>query len=397
MAAMRRANLATADSNDAHFQAWFKNTRLVWRTGIDFHGTEHNSLISNPNNPAFFVDNFRDAEQQITGVYLEVESPAESITRFNAGLRVNYVSWDASNVNGTPAMMNAAAGNLRDQFNAADRSGNEVNIDAVIQISQQLNDRLDLIATIGRKNRSASYQERYLWLPMRATAGLADGNTYIGNLDLDPETSHEIALGFDFQNESVFVSPRLFYKKIDEYIQGTPVTDPGVIMFSTMMMNDSTPLQFNNIDAKLYGADMHARWELSSRWRLESVVSYARGKRRDTDDDLYRIAPLNGFLSATYSSRTWSTTLELEAAAAQNRVSEINNEISSAGYSIWNLHTKKELIENLVLSAGVKNIADKNYADHLSGVNRAMASDVAVGARIPGNGRNIYTQLTLKL
>lgn len=397
MADMYRANRATADSNDAHLQAWFKTADFIWRTGIDFHDTEHNSLVSNPNSPAFFVDNFRDAEQQITGVYLEFENPARSATTFHAGLRVNYVSWDAGTVNGTPAMMNAAAGNLRDQFNAADRSGDEINIDAVIQIGQQVSDSLNLVTSVGRKNRGASYQERYLWLPMRATAGLADGNTYIGNIDLDAETSHEIAAGFDYQDESVFVSPRIFYKKIDDYIQGTPVTDPGTIMFSTMMMGDATPLQFNNIDARLYGADIHTRWEPASRWRLESVVSYVRGTRRDTDDDLYRIAPLNGMLSTTYVARTWSTTLELEAAAAQNKVSEINNETSSAGYSVWNLHAKKELIENFTLSAGVKNIFDRNYADHLSGVNRAMASAVEVGARIPGNSRNIYTQLTLKL
>ena len=167
-------------------------------------------------------------------------------------------------------------------------------------------------------------------------------------------------------------------------------------MFSTMMMNDSTPLQFNNIDAELYGADFQARWEISDSWQLESVVSYVRGTRDDTNDELYRIAPLNGSLTATYTRNTWHTSIELEAASAQNKVSAINNEKSSAGYSLWNIHSQKALTDNLILSAGVKNISDKVYADHLTGINRAAGSGIPIGDRTPGNGRNIYTRISYK-
>lgn len=389
----RRANLATGDSDDAHIQLWFKTDELTWRTGIDYHNATHNSDISNPDNQNFFVTNFNDANQEIVGFYIELESPADSATQVRAGLRANSVSCDASAVNGTPAMMNAAAGNLRDAFNAADRSNDELNIDAVISISQQLTQKLNLVTSIGRKNRSASYQERYLWLPMRATAGLADGNTYVGNIELKAETSNEASIGFDFKSETIFLSPRIFYKKIDDYIQGTPVTDAGTIMFSSMMMNDATPLEFNNIEAELYGGDLQTAWEISDHWRFESIVSYVRGTRDDTDDDLYRIAPLNGLLSATYAASSWQTSLELQAAAAQNKVSEINNENPTSGYSFWNIHAQKALAENIQLSAGVKNLFDKVYVDHLSGVNRAADSGVATGSRIPGNGRSFYSRL----
>jgi iron complex outermembrane receptor protein len=38
-------------------------------------------------------------------------------------------------------------------------------------------------------------------------------------------------------------------------------------------------------------------------------------------------------------------------------------------------------------------VFDKEYADHLSGINRVSGTDVAVGDRIPGYGRNFYASL----
>jgi len=39
----------------------------------------------------------------------------------------------------------------------------------------------------------------HLWNPLAAWrhGGMADGNTYVGNVDLNPELVHEIELGLD--------------------------------------------------------------------------------------------------------------------------------------------------------------------------------------------------------
>ncbi|HIE82716.1 MAG TPA: TonB-dependent receptor [Dehalococcoidia bacterium] len=42
------------------------------------------------------------------------------------------------------------------------------------------------------------------------------------------------------------------------------------------------------------------------------------------------------------------------------------------------------------MNAGVENLFDKSYIDHLSGFNRVQNSAVAVGQRLPGPGRNVY-------
>jgi len=73
---------------------------------------------------------------------------------------------------------------------------------------------------IGLENRAPSYQEHYLWTPMEATGGLADGHTYIGDINLKPETAYQLDLGLNYQNEKFMLAPHIFYQPIDDYIQG---------------------------------------------------------------------------------------------------------------------------------------------------------------------------------
>ena len=61
-----------------------------------------------------------------------------------------------------------------------------------------------------------------------------------------------------------------------------------------------------------------------------------------------------------------------------------------------NLRAGIELTRNLVLNAGVDNVFDKEYADHLSGINRVSGTDVPLGERLPGYGRNYYASLQLR-
>jgi iron complex outermembrane receptor protein len=48
--------------------------------------------------------------------------------------------------------------------------------------------------------------------------------------------------------------------------------------------------------------------------------------------------------------------------------------------------------ESLQLSAGVDNLFDKNYEDHLGGYNRAANQDIATGTRLPGYGTNAFVR-----
>lgn len=394
--ALWRRNVATGDNQGFAFTAKWAG----WHMGLDGHDEVHNSDISNPNNPMFFVTNFNDAERTLLGIFLEREFRLADTWVAELGVRFNRVDADSEAVVATPAMMGMpAAVALRDSFNAADRQQTDNNIDWVAKLNHAVTDTMDLYAGLSRKTRSPAYQERYLWLPLQATAGLADGRTYTGNIDLKPEVAHEIELGFDWLTGGLQLSPRLFYKNVDDYIQGTASSNTAALTFVQMMNNangtsNSAPLEFNNVDAKFYGFDMDWSYQLSDQWSLEGVINLVRGERRDVNDDLYRVAPANGFVGLNYTRPQWHVGLESFWSAAQTRISDINNESSTDGYAIVHLKADIALAAGLRLGLGVDNLFDNNYADHLNGVNRVRNNpDLDVGERLPGYGRNFFARI----
>ena len=241
-------------------------------------------------------------------------------------------------------------------------------LDLVAKAWYRATDNSSWYLGIAQKNRSPSYQERYLWLPLEATGGLADGYTYTGNIELDPETSNQVEFGLDYASGPLTLSPRLFYNRVDNYIQGTPSESAPAVMFVAMMnrMNGTDnppPLQFNNVDARLYGFDMDWALQLDQSWALSGIVNYVRGERDDIDDNLYRIAPPNATLRLGYARAGWSASVEGVVYAAQNQVSATNDEQKTSGYGIVNLSATWQATTDLQLAAGVDNVFDREYRD----------------------------------
>lgn len=379
----------------------------LWRTGLDTHYSAHLATIFNPNAPTFFVNNFKDIDRNVVGIYVERELSLTPNGGLELGIRYNQVSTSSGEVrsnfnpanlsSGMPFMMNNLAHMLSNQFNALDRSQKDHNVDWFGRFS--IDTTYDVTWYIGaaRKSRSPSYQERYLWFPASSTGGLADGNNYIGDPGLNPEIAHEIELGFDLNNDRLTFYPRIFYKDVKDFIQGIPSTNPTANTAAQMLANagmgSPNPLQFANIDASYYGFDMEASYVLTDRLSLRSVLSAVRGTRDDISDDLYRISPDNVILALDYRKDNWTTSVESMTYARQSRVSDTNLEAKTAGYTIVNLSGRINVSPDIELGIGINNLLDEEYEDHLSAYNRAYNPDIAIGARLPGIGRSYYGRM----
>ena len=131
-----------------------------------------------------------------------------------------------------------------------------------------------------------------------------------------------------------------------------------------------------------------------------------RGRRRDVDDNLYRIAPPSLLLALTLDQPDWFITLQNRFVARQNKISQIqtndpanpnNSNAETPGYNLVSLFGQYRLPgDRLTLSAGVDNLLDRTYTDHLSGFSRTNGPAVARGQRFPGAGRNAYLRLNLR-
>lgn len=363
--------------------------------GTDADNVEHDAQITNPFNAAFSVNNFNDVERDRYGFFAEWKGGLAEGWDLELGSRLNWIRMDAKNVGGTagPFVAGKAGAKLASAFNAQKHDKEDLNVDVVAALTHHLNDDMDVEVGFGRKTRSPSYQERYLWLPLNATGGLADGRNYIGNIELQPEVSYQAELGFNWQVESSYIMPRLFYRYVKDYIQGAPTQNAAALAISP------TTLEYTNVDAYLYGFDIEAGFRFLDDWKVDAMISYVRGRRDDVTDNLYRIAPLNGRIGIFYDTATWLAGSEIIAYDDQNETSNYNDEVATAGYFIWNLRgqyrPQYDAVKGLQIGFGIENVLDESYRIHLSGLNRNSANDgTAVGEHLPGVGRNFYATLS---
>ncbi len=371
---------APAESRDAGLNV--KVERPGWggtlRVGGDLHSNAQDVYQRNIATRAT-QDTLRDATRERIGLFGEWDSGTNSGWRSSYGLRVDHVMSDAGNIASNFAPSNAD----RIAFNARDHQIDDTNVDFTAQWSWAASKALEYQIGLARKSRSPSLLERYLWTPLSASAGQADGRTYLGNLDLDPEVSHQLSLGLAFKRDGLELHPALFYNRVSDFIQGMPIARRDAAGLPV--------LQYQNLEAELYGLDGSWRWALDSNLALGGTLSYVRAENTETGDNLYRIAPLNGRIYADLKQGAWNHRAEVRAAAAQDEVAAYNGERETSAWAVLDLHTRWKHGPWQV-SAGVENLLDAEYHDHLAGINRVAGGDVAVGAQIPAAGRFAYLE-----
>ncbi|MCG9719979.1 TonB-dependent receptor [Shewanella sp. Isolate7] len=361
--------------------------RDAWLFGLDSQLSEHNSVITDPTKPMFRVDNFNQVQNDTYSAFAQWLQEFD-LWHWQLGARVKHYRSEADEVSHSMAGAMPAIKALMDRYNQADRAQAQTGVDLVINGRYHVNGELTWILGLARKQDSASYQQRYLWIPMESTGGLADGRTYVGKVDLDLETAYQLELGADFNRQGLNISPRIFLHRIDDYIQGVKSNDPAVIMAANMMGNQD-PMEFANVDAQLLGMDINASYELTDQWQLDLMASYVSGERRDIDDNLYRIAPPRVNLGLNFTEGNWSARIEGVMVAAQDKVSQSQAEQTSAGYGLVNLMLAYDG-QNWLIKAGINNLFDIDYEDHLGGYNRVFNADLTPGQRMPGTGLNAW-------
>ena len=203
-------------------------------------------------------------------------------------------------------------------------------------------------------------------------------------------------LGLIWQKSHIAVTPRVFYQSVKDYVVGVPSTNMAANMVSNMM-SSKHPYQWQNQDATLYGVDAKLSAIAFESLKLDMVAAITRGKRDGSNDPLYRLAPASLYTTISWDSERYSLGLTSELAAAQSKVSEIQNESASPGYGV--LHGKGTYKFNCHVSASlyVNNIFDKAYQPHLSGINRVNNTTQPVGERLFGAGREIGITLNIAI
>jgi iron complex outermembrane receptor protein len=246
-------------------------------------------------------------------------------------------------------------------------------------ISRKFSDNFSLSLGLARSARSADMQERYI----KFLATGYDKYDYLGNPDLCPEINYQVDLNFDYSvNRSKFYL-NLFRSDVRDYIYGTLVP-PSVAR--PVSMGAPGVKQFNNIDHAVFmGFESGVTSELSNRFSLDLSAGYTyaffpviekiileNGQYSGTtilkSDPIAEIPALESLVRIGYEfpEIRLHPIVEIRAVAAQQHVSEAAYESSTPGYVIANISANYNPFHFLSFTAGIYNILDKGYYDHLN-------------------------------
>ena len=361
--------------------------------------------------------NINQGERDRYDVFAEWDAKWSDQWLTQLGLRSSTVKMDTGQIQGynnAAGMMNYGdptnPATIPGAFNVADRSKTDHNIDvtALARFSPDASKTFE--AGYAMKTRSPNVYERFAWsnnntMVMNMNNLYGDGNGYVGNLKLKPETAHTLSATTNWndavqQDWNLKVTPYFTY--VDDYIDAVPCGKVGKMCMART--DGFANLSLENQSARLYGIDISGKVVLSNgsglgEFTASGALNYVRGKNRDTGDDLYNIMPLNAKLALEHQLGGWTNIIQAKFVDSKDNVQAVRKELKTAGYSLLNLYSSYEW-QHARLDLAIENVFNKYYADPLGGAyigqGATMGTGVFHGIQVPGMGRSVNVGLTLK-
>ena len=346
------------------------------------------------------------------GVFGEWEAQWSEQWLSQIGVRGEVVKTDTGPVQGYNAQpiwsVDAAA------FNGAYRPRTDHNLDFTA-LTRYTPDATQLFeAGFARKSRSPNLYQRYLWstqpMAMLMNNYVGDGNGYVGNLDLKPEVAYTVSASGDWhdaEQKDWRVKATGYYTYVQDYIDAQRCNfgqcgGAANVSATTGFVN----LQYVNQSARLYGVDLSGSMQLGQSgdfgsFKGSGLLSYVRGKNTTTGGNLYNIMPLNAKVAVTQSLGGWSNTAEVQLVGAKLDVSQVRNEVPTAGYGLLNLRSSYEW-KQFRLDFGIENVLNRLYAMPLGGAYLGQGASMTSkgipwGVVVPGMGRSFNLALTVRI
>ncbi len=238
---------------------------------------------------------------------------------------------------------------------------------ANLGVKYSVNESLDLTLSLGYCFRSPSLEERFQYI---------DQGSYVrlGNPDLKSERGRSADLGIRYYLADFKFVSSFFFNYFTDLVSEK----------SVVFENRPALVKTNIGKSRLYGLDVSTDYNFYQEFVLHGMLSYVKGDDITAGGDLSEIPPLNGNIGIESKLfEKLEAKLSADIFAAQYDIAPF--EIGTSGYAVYNLSINIGPINistyKLKIFAGLENIFDKNYHDHLSTLRGNITS---------GPGRNFY-------
>lgn len=359
-------------------EARFKASNWVLYTGSDLRieqadGTRIRNFIAGPMAGKTVYDNvWQDAQIQKAGIFGEYHLfTADNTMKWvmSARLELNRSSLNDP----APEFTNLNTDTKSTRFNPAISLGG---------IKNFMNN-VSLGLWLGRTERSGSLTERYInFFPVGV-----DPYEMVGNPDLDPEINNQVDLTLEYRSVYTRVNFDLFASYLQDYISGkiNLHIDPRMPMSPGVR-------EFVNIDnAFKTGFEIGWNQMLWAGLQHQLNAAFTYGEDLDLDEPLPEISPfdLRYNLRGNFLNGRLVPAITLRHVTRQDRISDEFGEAETPAFTLIDLSIDYDISSQVSLSAGVNNLLNEYYYEHL---NRAVRGD---STPIFERGRNVYISLNL--
>ncbi len=323
--------------------------KTVATVGADYQNNEHTLRSWSNQSGPIDVDSkprLPDMTFSTVGVFGELTHQLSQKDRIIAGLRGDFTDID----------------NERTTGSGANSSVSDNTYSGFIRYEHDLNSTpVTIYAGLGHAERPADWWER--------------------NRDffLNPEKNTQLDAGILYKSSKVRASLSVFYAKLNDFV---------------LVKNDNTA---RNIDAETYGGEAELAYMFIKNWKATATLSYLHGDNDTDDKPLAQTPPLEGRIGLNYDNNVFAAGMLLRLVATQDRYHAgygtiVGQDIGETpGFGVLSVNASYKPKKNILIAAGIDNLFDKTYAEHISKAGFAVAGYTQT-TRVNEQGRTLWVK-----
>lgn len=316
----------------------------------------------------------KDAEFKNVGVFGELHQDMTEVSRVIAGLRAD--SWQATDYRATVVRGMAVVANP-----TANQTRKETLPSGFARYEQDVSAASTVYIGLGRTTRAPDYWELFN----------KESLTTASSFNTNPEKTTQLDAGLNYREGALSGSFSAFYSKITDFNLIQSNVNKGTLMMPVYVTVT------RNVNATTYGAETGMAWQLADSWKIDGSLAYVHGNNDTDGTALGQIPPLEARFGLNYDDKVWSFGGLLRAVAAQNRVAVNQGNIAgqdiaaTGGFSVFSLNGGWRADKTVQFTAGVDNVFNKTYAEHISRAGTMVAGYIQT-TRINELGRNMWVK-----
>jgi iron complex outermembrane recepter protein len=334
----------------------------------------------------------RRVARRDTGALLFVDTPWPDVEIDHAGVHLQATlpraRWSLS---GTVRVDDerASVGSVSELFQqeaGGELDSDDTEVSASLAARWQAGRSWSLMAGAGRVVRFPTALERY--------SDRFPGTRYqisaefLGDPALEPEEAVQLDLGATWAAGTTSLDVQVFYRVVDQPITLKP--DPSL----PRRLPSSPPVVYRFVNgdrATWWGGEAQLRGSLGDAWSWRTGLSWIRGEDDTFDEPAFGVPPLVTHLGLRWQPADRPLWADLSARIAddQDRPASSLRERPTAGSTLLSLHGGYRISSHWSVRAGLDNLLDEDFANHLNPQNPFT------GERVPEPGRSFSLGVTL--